>query len=83
VTLRYVVIPGITTLDEDIRALADLVHSLPATVPVELLPYHSLGQQKWQALKMNYTLANVPDATPQDVTLVANLLKEKGVALLI
>lgn len=83
VTLRYVVIPGITTSDEDIRALADLVHSLPATVPVELLPYHSLGRQKWQALRMNYTLANIPDATPQDIAPVANLLKEEGVTLLI
>jgi len=83
VTLRYVVIPGITTSDEDIQALAGLVHSLPAPVPVELLPYHSLGRQKWQALQMNYTLAHVPDATLQDVTLVANLLKKKGITLLI
>jgi pyruvate formate lyase activating enzyme len=83
VTLRYVVIPGITTSDEDIRALAGLVHSLPAAVPVELLPYHSLGQQKWQALQMKYTLANVPDATPQDITLVADLLKEEGITLLL
>jgi pyruvate formate lyase activating enzyme len=83
VTLRYVVIPGITTSDEDIRALAGLVHSLPAAVPVELLPYHSLGQQKWQALQMNYTLANVLDATSQDIALVADLLKEEGITLLL
>lgn len=83
VTLRYVVIPGVTTSVEDIRALASLVHSLPATTPVELLPYHSLGQQKWQNLQMNYTLAHIPDATLQDITRAGDLLREEGITLLI
>lgn len=82
VTLRYVVIPEITTLTEDIDALADLVHSLPALVPVELLPYHSFGRTKWQALRMKYTLDHVPDATSQDVTAVADRLKIKGITII-
>lgn len=80
-TLRYVVIPEITTLAEDIDALADLILSLPALVPVELLPYHSFGLTKWQALRMKNTLAHVPDATSQDVTAVADRLKVKGITI--
>ena len=82
VTLRYVVIPEITTPEKDTDALADLIHSLPAPVPVELLPYHSFGVTKWQALRMKYTLAHVPDATSQDVTVVADRLKSRGITII-
>lgn len=81
VTLRYVIIPGLTNSAEDLQALAGLVHSLPASVPVELLPYHSLGRHKWQSLNMKYTLDNIPDATPQDMSLATTILKAEGITL--
>jgi pyruvate formate lyase activating enzyme len=82
VTLRYVIIPGITNSPEDLQALAGLVHSLGALVPIELLPYHSLGRYKWQTLNMKYTLDDVPDATHQDVSHAASTLKREGLTLL-
>ena len=74
VTLRYVIIPGVTNSTEDIQALIKLIHSLPKPVSVELLPYHTYGRQKWQALQMNYTLDHIPEATPSDVIAVADCL---------
>jgi pyruvate formate lyase activating enzyme len=82
VTLRYVVIPGLTNSVEDLQALAGLVHSLSAIVPIELLPYHSLGRYKWQTLNMKYTLDDVPDATHHDISLAASILKAEGITLL-
>ena len=82
VTLRYVVIPGITDLTEDIQALIKLIHSLPRPVPVELLAYHTYGRQKWQALKMNYTLDHIPEATPHDVEIVAEHLTAQGITVI-
>jgi len=82
VTVRYVIIPGITNLPEDLQALAHLIHSLPRPVPVELLAYHTFGQQKWQALKMKYTLANIPEATARDVKMAAAILMDQGITIL-
>lgn len=82
VTLRYVVIPGVTNLPEDIESLIQLIHSLPKPVPVELLAYHTYGLKKWQELRMNYTLEGIPEATPQDVALVANLLTKQHIKVL-
>ncbi len=82
VTLRYVIIPGLTNSVEDLQALAGLVHSLPASTPIELLPYHSLGRHKWQILNMKYTLDDVLDATAQDISLAADILKGEGITLL-
>ena len=82
VTLRYVIIPGITNLPEDIEGLINLIHSLPKPIPVELLGYHTYGKQKWQDLKMNYTLDNVPEATPQDLAVVASTLMKHNITVL-
>ncbi len=81
ITLRYVIIPGLTNSLEDLQALAGLVHTLPALVPVELLPYHSLGRHKWKILNLKYSLDDVPDATTQDVINATNLLKSEGITI--
>ncbi|MCC5463823.1 pyruvate formate-lyase-activating protein [Pelosinus baikalensis] len=81
ITLRYVIIPGLTNSLEDLQALAGLVHTLPALVPVELLPYHSLGRHKWKTLNMKYTLDDVPDATTQDIVIATNILKSEGIII--
>jgi len=82
VTLRYVVIPGVTNLSEDIQALINLIHSLPKQVNVELLPYHTYGRQKWQALQINYTLDHIPEAAPSDITTVADSLTAHGISVI-
>lgn len=82
VTLRYVILPGLTDSLQDLQALASLVHTMPSLVPVELLPYHSLGRHKWKTLNMKYTLDDVADATPQDMAKAAAILKAEGITLL-
>ena len=82
VTLRYVVIPGVTNSPEDIQALINLIQSLSKPVTVELLPYHTYGRQKWQALQMNYTLDHIPEATPSDITAVADSLATQGITII-
>lgn len=82
VTVRYVVIPGVTNLPEDIQALINLIHSLPKPVPVELLAYHTYGLKKWRDLKMSYTLDHIPEATPHDVDAVADCLTAQGITVI-
>jgi len=82
VTLRYVVIPGVTNLPKDIQELINLIHSLPRPVTVELLSYHTYGRQKWQALQMNYTLDHIPEATPSDVEIVAKCLIMQSISVI-
>jgi len=82
VTVRYVVIPGITDLPEDIELFTHLIHALPRPVAVELLPYHTYGQQKWQALNMDYTLAHIPEASADDIIQMASALMKQGIVIL-
>lgn len=75
VILRYVVIPGITDTKEEMKAFAKFLKELPDTVKLELLPYHTMGKEKWDKLGLEYKLDGVKDATQEDVNKVKSYLK--------
>ncbi|MGI5921865.1 MAG: pyruvate formate-lyase-activating protein [Syntrophomonadaceae bacterium] len=61
--IRYVVVPGLTMAEEDITGMARFVASLDSVERIDLLPYHTLGEHKWQVLGLEYKLSAV---TPPD-----------------
>lgn len=71
--VRHVVVPGLTDGREHLAALRAYVDTLPNVQKVELLPYHRLGETKYQALGRAYPLAGAP---PMDKTLCASLQDE-------
>ncbi|WP_319239016.1 pyruvate formate-lyase-activating protein [uncultured Propionivibrio sp.] len=62
--IRYVVVPGLTDIDEHVEGLADFVASVKTVERVEMLPFHKMGEFKWQELRKPYQLAATepPDA---------------------
>jgi pyruvate formate lyase activating enzyme len=81
-TLRYVVIPGVNNTPRDISRLARLIRSLPRSVPVELLPYHTMGKNKWENLGWRYPLEDVPAASSGDVLETRRQLTSHGITVL-
>lgn len=77
VVLRYVVIPGLTDSQSEIVALAKFLENLPKTVKLELLPYHTLGKEKWKKMGLHYKLENICDATEEDINKVRMYLKKR------
>lgn len=59
VWLRYVVVSGINDSDDDVRTLAAIGNAHPCVEKIELLPYHTLGVHKYEALGIVYPLAGV------------------------
>lgn len=57
--IRHVIVPGITDNDENLAKLADYVKTLPNVELVELLPYHTLGEFKYDELNIEYPLKGV------------------------
>ncbi len=82
-TLRYVLIPGYNDSPDDSAALAKLIKKLHGKITVELLPYHSLGRDKWQKLGLTYPLADVADATNADLAAFAAQLLALRIELLL
>lgn len=59
--VRHVVVPGLTDGEEHLAALRDYVETLPRVERVELLPYHTMGVEKYAALGRPYSLEGVPE----------------------
>ena len=59
--VRHVVVPGLTDGETHLAALRAYVETLPRVERVELLPYHTLGVEKYAALGRPYSLEGVPD----------------------
>lgn len=76
--LRFVLVPGLTDLDENVRGLADFVASLSNIERVEVLPFHKMGEYKWQQLGLPYALKDVDPPTPEQVNNVLQIFRDQG-----
>ena len=63
VWIRHVVVPSITFVKEELTALGKFLKTLSNVEKLEVLPYHSLGQVKYENLGMEYVLKDVPQLT--------------------
>ena len=54
--IRQVVVPGITDSDEYMEGLRSFISSVKYVERVELLPYHTLGVEKYKSLNIPYPL---------------------------
>ena len=59
--IRRVMVPGLTDGEDDMRKTREFISLLDNVVKVELLPYHSMGEAKWQALGLEYPLSTSLD----------------------
>lgn len=64
--IRHVVVPGITDNEEHLIKLGEFIGTLCNVKALDVLPYHSMGKVKYEALKMDYPLKNTPDLTKEE-----------------
>ncbi|WP_196600166.1 pyruvate formate-lyase-activating protein [Pectinatus frisingensis] len=82
VTLRYVILPEITDTQIEMTALVNLIHSLRAVnLKVDLLPYHKMGIEKWNALKMPYLLKDLEPPSAAAIVQAKNKLQSAGICM--
>ena len=63
-------------MEEDIRLLGEKLGGYKMIERVELLPYHTLGVHKYEAMGQEYLLKGVKENTPEQIDRAADLLKE-------
>lgn len=80
VWIRYVLVPGITDIDEDIEALANFLQEEMKRVVsrVEILPYHTLGAYKYQKLGFPYPLEGVKPPSKERIENAKRIFQSKG-----
>ena len=81
--VRFVLVPGLTDAPEHIAQVADICAELqPIVDRVEVLPYHTLGVDKYEALGRVYPLLNTPTPTRESVAAAVAVFRERGLVAL-
>ena len=78
VWIRHVVVPGITDDLQDLERLAQTIARYPVVSRVEILPFHKLGEYKWQQLGLDYELTDTPEPTPESIRQIRALFTKYG-----
>jgi pyruvate formate lyase activating enzyme len=76
--IRFVLVPNLSDNLESIEGLAQFVSSLGNVENVEVLPFHKMGEYKWQQLGYDYQLKDTPSPTPQQVQQVMDIFQRQG-----
>lgn len=74
VWIRYVLVPGYTDDEDDLMAAYEYLKDFKNIEKIEVLPYHSMGKEKWEKLNCEYPLEGVPVPTKQEVEKAYNIL---------
>ncbi|MBP0010251.1 MULTISPECIES: pyruvate formate-lyase-activating protein [unclassified Roseofilum] len=56
--IRFVLVPGLTDAFNNVKGLAEFVALFENVEKVEILPFHKMGEYKWQQLGYDYQLKN-------------------------
>lgn len=59
VWIRHVLVPGLSTDEKDLSDLGDFIATLSNVEKVEILPYHKMGEYKWEQLGLKNKLVDI------------------------
>lgn len=75
--IRHVLVPGYSDDKEDWIKLRKFIESLSSVEKVEILPYHTMGVNKYKMLGLDYPLEGL-EAPDKNVTAMARAIVERG-----
>lgn len=77
--IRVPVVPGFNDLPEDIRAIAEYAASFPTLQYLELLPFHRLGESKYESLGMECRTKDIAMPGKQEMQRLTAAAREAGI----
>ena len=79
--IRFVLVPNLTDSIDNVSGLAKFVANLANVEKIEVLPFHKMGEYKWQQLGYDYKLKDTPPPSPELITKVVNIFKNYGLTV--
>ena len=80
-TIRIPLIPGVNDDEENLSATAEFLMGLGRQPPVDILPYHRLGVEKYHRMGRAYELSQVAPPPKISIRNAVRLLKEAGLSV--
>ncbi|MCB1188802.1 MAG: pyruvate formate lyase-activating protein [Leptospiraceae bacterium] len=79
--VRFVLVPGLTDDPKNIKGVASFITGMQNVEKVEVLPFHKLGEYKWEELGYKYRLKNTQLPKPEDVHKAKQIFINHGLQL--
>jgi pyruvate formate lyase activating enzyme len=77
--LRIPLVPGYNDTQDNIRDIAHFVKGLKAIPEINLLPYHNLGQPKYEWLDQEYPLKDIETSNKESLTHICRMIESEGI----
>ncbi|WP_156251780.1 pyruvate formate-lyase-activating protein [Pseudactinotalea terrae] len=78
VWVRFVLVPGVTDDPDNIRKVAEHAAAIGTLERVEVLPFHQMGRDKWDALGLDYALTDVAPPTDEQWSAACEQFRRLG-----
>lgn len=78
IIMRYVLVPNLNDRERCLHKLAKWAADLGNIQKIEVLPFHKMGEWKWQENALPYRLSETDEPTDDDVKKVADLFRFYG-----
>ncbi len=79
--IRHVVVPTLTLKRDKLERLADKLSRYSCIQKVELLPFHKMGEYKWETLERPYELTDIQPPTREQMREAETIFRERGLPL--
>jgi pyruvate formate lyase activating enzyme len=79
--IRFVLVPDLTDPIGNVEGLANFIAPFKNVEKVEVLPFHKMGEYKWEQLGYDYQLKNTEPPTPELIEAVVKIFKDKGLVV--
>ncbi len=81
VWIRFVLVPGLTDAPANVSALADFIAPMANVQQVEVLPFHKMGEYKWEQLGYKYQLQATQPPTAAQIQQVVDIFRSRGLSV--
>lgn len=78
VWVRFVLVPGLSDNEENLQQLASYLAKLQNLEQVDVLPFHKMGEYKWEELGYEYQLSDTPPPDLQELARVKDIFRKQG-----
>lgn len=81
VWIRHVIVPGITLVASKLEKLADYLSAFTCVKKVELLPFHKMGEYKWEESGKKSPFADIPAPTEKEIASAKQIFLNKNLPI--
>lgn len=83
VWIRYVFVPNLTDNEQDIEDLAQFLTTLNNIQRVDILPFHKMGEFKWEQLGYEYSLMDTEQPSKESVEHAKSIFKKHNLPVFV